>query len=173
MKRLATIAALAVLCLPSAARAAGCSPLNCSPSQFLLGHGTLLGVRVAADKPLRVIDLRTGKTRWWLPGGIVTGGTLVHQDGALVTWLAAATGKRIGSALLQQHGSFTLAGTSQDAKRAVLARTQSRSTTFAILSRTGQRLVKLGGNNWQFDALNGSNLILIQQLRNGYKVRLF
>lgn len=173
MKRLALALAVLVLTVPGAATAAGCSPLNCSPSQFVVGPGTVLAVRTSVDKPLRVIDLRTGRTKWWLPAGIVTNETLVHRDGSLVTWLGVTTGRRLGSAVLQQHGEFTLVGTSQDAERAVLARTQARSTTFAILSQAGQRIVKLGGNNWQFDALNGSNLILLQQLHNGYKVRLF
>jgi hypothetical protein len=173
MKRLLLALAAAVLWAPGAANAAACSPLNCSPSQFVLGHGTLLAVRGAPDKPLRVIDLRTGRTKWWLPPGIVTGDTLVHQDGSLLTWLNAARGTRVGDALLQQHGAFALVGTSQDAKRAVLARTQSRSTTFAIVSPTAQRIVKLGGKNWQFDALNGQYLFLIQELQNGYKVRLY
>lgn len=171
MKRLLVLVLLLVL-VPSA-HAAGCSPLDCSPSQFVLGDGTLLGVRVTVDKPLRVIDLRTGRTKWWLPAGIVTGDTLVHQHGNLVTWLDAARGTRIASAVLRQRARFTLVGTSQDASRAVLARTQSRSTTFAIVSRSGQRIAKLGGINWQFDALNGDNLVLIQQLRNGYEVRLY
>ena len=173
MRRLALLPALVVLALPGAARGAACSPLSCSPSQFVLAHGTLLGVRSAPDKPLRVIDLRTGRTKWWLPAGIVTGDTLVHQDGSLLTWLNAARGTRVADAMLQQHGSFTLVGTSQDAARAVLARTQSRSTTFAIVSPHAQRIVKLGGKNWQFDALNGRYLFLIEDLHDGYKVRLY
>lgn len=172
MKRLALVLAAAAL-TPAVAHGAACSPLNCSPSQFVLGHGTLLAARGAPDKPLRVIDLRSGRTKWWLPAGIVTGNMLVHQDGSLVTWLNAARGTRVADAVLQQRGTFTLVGTSQDAARAVLARTQRRSTTFAIVSRTAQRIVRLGGNNWQFDALNGRYLFLIQQLQNGYKVRLY
>jgi len=171
MKRLLVLALL-VAFVPSA-HAAGCSPLNCSPSQFLFAHGTLLGVRVSVDKPLRVIDLRTGATRWRLPAGIVSGNTLVSQSPGLVTWFDAATGARLRAVPLQLHGTFQLVGASQDATRAVLARTQSRSTTFAILGRHSQCLVKLGGRNWQFDALNGQNLFLIQTLRNGYEVRLY
>ncbi|HKC78434.1 MAG TPA: hypothetical protein VKB70_08630 [Gaiellaceae bacterium] len=173
MKRLALALVLVVLAIPAASQAAACSPLNCSPSQFLLGHGTLLGVRKAPDAPLRVVDLRTGQTRWRLPGGIVTGDTLVGQSPGLLTWYDTTTGERLHDAPLQLHGVFQLVGTSQDAKRAVLARTQTRSTTFAIVSPGAQRIVKLGGGDWQFDALNGSNLILIQQLRFGYEVRLY
>ena len=171
MKRLALIALLVVL-VPSA-HAAGCSPLNCSPSQFVLAHGTLLATRGTVDRPLRVIDLRTGATRWRLPAGVVAGNTLVSLSPGLVTWYDLATGSRRRAAPLQLNGVFELAGVSQDGVRAVLARTQSRSTTFALLSPGARRIVKLGGNNWQFDALNGQRLFLIQQLRNGYEVRLY
>ncbi|HZO33800.1 MAG TPA: hypothetical protein VFB17_01865 [Gaiellaceae bacterium] len=173
MKRASLLFLLLALVPPGAASAAACSPLNCAPSQFVLAHGSLLAVRGAPDKPLRVIDLRTGRTRWWLPPGIVTGNTLVHQDGPLLTWLDAARGTRVADALLQAYGAFALVGTSQDAKRAVLARTQHRSTTFAIVSPAAERIVKLGGSNWQFDALNGRYLFLIQSLRDGYEVRLY
>ena len=91
----------------------------------MLAHGTLLATRQRADAPLRVIDLRTGATRWRLPAGIVTGDPLVHQDGALLTWFDTETGARVGSATLQQRARFSLVGTSQDASRAVLARTQT------------------------------------------------
>lgn len=172
MIRVAVLLAGLALLLPGAARSAACSPLNCAPSQFVLAHGTMLAVRGAADKPLRVIDLRTGKTRWRLPPGIVTRDTLVHQDGALVTWYDLARGTRLHDATLQPKGVFSLVGTSQDAARAVLARTQSRSTTFAIVSRSSQHTVRVAGKNWQFDALNGPYLYLIQYLRFGYEVRL-
>lgn len=171
--RVALFLAALALVLPVSARAAACSPLNCAPSQFVLAHGTMLAVRGSVDKPVRVIDLRTGKTRWRLPPGIVTRNTLVHQDGALLTWYDAGRGTRTGDATLQQKGAFVLVGTSQDASRAVLARTQARSTTFAIVSRAAQRTIRLGGKNWQFDALNGQYLFLIQTLRFGYEVRLF
>jgi hypothetical protein len=173
MKRLALPALLLLLVVPGAARAAACSPLNCAPSQFLFAHGTLLGVRSAVDKPLRVIDLRTGATRWPLPAGIVTGDTLVSQSASLLTWYDAATGARERDIPVQLDGAFQLVGTSQDAKRAVLARTGTRSTTFAILGQRSRQLVRLGAGNWQFDALNGPNLLLIQTLKNGYEVRLF
>lgn len=173
MKRLVLALAAALLALPGAAGGAACSPLDCAPSQFTLAHGTLLATRQAPDKPVRVIDLRTGATRWTLPAGIVTGDVLVHQDGALLTWFDAATGVRSGGATLQQHGRFLLVGTSQDASRAVLERTESRSTSFAIVSRSRQELVKLGGNAWSFDALRGSKLFLIRTLNDGYQVRLY
>jgi hypothetical protein len=173
MKRLLLLLAAGVLLLPGAARPAACSPLNCAPSQFVLAHGRLLATRQRSDSPVRVIDLRTGATRWRLPAGIVTGNLLVHQDGPLLTWFDTATGSRAGSATLQQHGRFSLVGTSQDASRAVLARTENRSTTFAIVGRSGQRLVKLGGNAWSFDALRGSKLFLIKTVKFGYQVRLY
>ncbi|HEV2590841.1 MAG TPA: hypothetical protein VGU02_03010 [Gaiellaceae bacterium] len=173
IKTLALTALVLVLVVAGAARGVGCSPLNCSPSQFALGGGTMLGVRTTLDSPLRVIDLRTGHTKWWLPAGIVSGSTLVHQDGSLITWWNAARGARTASVVAQEHGAFALTGVSQDGGRAVLARTQSRSTTFLIVSPGAQRMVKLGGRNWQFDALNGHSLFLIHQLRAGYTVRLY
>ena len=175
MKCLVPALLAAVLLLPGAARSAACSPLDCAPSQFVLAHGTLLATRQRADAPLRVIDLRTGATRWRLPAGIVTGDSLVHQDGALLTWFDTDTGARIGNATLQQRARFALVGTSQDASRAVLARTQTHSTTFAIVSRAAgrQQIVKLGGNVWSFDALRGSKLFLIKTLNDGYQVRLY
>jgi hypothetical protein len=108
-----------------------------------------------------------------LPAGVVTGALLVHGDGPLLTWFDVAKGSRVGSATLQQRGRFSLVGTSQDASRAVLARTQSRSTAFAIVGTSGQRLVKVGGNDWSFDALRGSKLFLIKTLKLGYQVRLY
>jgi hypothetical protein len=173
MKRLPLLLLLLVLIVPGAANAAACSPLNCAPSQFVLAHGTLLAVRGSVDKPLRVIDLRNGTTKSRLPAGIVTGNKLVHQDGSHVTWFDMARGVRTASAVVHQHGVFTLTGTSQDAKRAVLVHSQNRSTTFAIVSPAAQRVVTLPGKEWQFDALNGQFLFLVQQLRDGYKVRLY
>jgi hypothetical protein len=173
VRTIALLLCAGVLLLPGAARAAACSPLDCAPSQFTLAHGTMLAVRGDADKPLRVIDLRTGRTAWRLPAGIVAGDVLVHLDGSLVTWFDAARGTRTGDAVLAQHGRYALVGASQDGSRAVLARTQHRSTTFAIVSRTAQRTVKLGGSTWQFDALRGDKLFLIRELQNGYQVRLF
>ena len=107
--------------------------------------------------PLRVIDLRSGETRWRLPLGVVAGHVLVHLDGRLLTWFDAATGARLADAVLQAHGTFSLTGVSQDGREAVLARTQKRSTTFAIVSPHGERIVRLAGNSWSFDALNGDN----------------
>jgi hypothetical protein len=174
MKPLALVLVLGALLLPSAAHAAACSPLNCAPSQFTLAHGTMLAVRGSVYKPIRVIDLRTGHTLWRLPAGIVTGDVLVHADGTLLTWFDASRGTRIGDRVLSLTGRYSLVGTSQDASRAVLARTQRRSTTFAIVPPTGpQRRVVLGGKTWSFDALRGSKLFLIRTLANGYQVRLY
>ncbi|MFL5927837.1 MAG: YncE family protein, partial [Gaiellaceae bacterium] len=61
---------------------------------------------------------------------------------------------------------------SQDGRVAILARTQQRSTTFAIVSPRHERVVRLGGNRWSFDALNGDNLFLVRALRVGYQIRL-
>jgi hypothetical protein len=173
VRRLALHIAACAFLLPAAAHAAACSPLDCAPSQFTLAHGTMLAVRGDVYKPLRVIDLRTGRTLWRLPPGIVTGDVLVHADGGLVTWFDAARGTRVGDATLQRLGRYSLVGTSQDGSRAVLARTQHRSTTFVILSRGSQRAVVLGGRNWEFDALRATKLFLIRMLRDGYQVRMY
>jgi hypothetical protein len=172
MKRLVLVALLFAALLPAASRAGACSPLNCSPSQFALGGGSLLGVRVGVDKPLRVIDLRNGATRWRLPAGIVSGNVLVHQDASLLTWYSLTTGARLRDAVVQQRGTFQLVGLAQNGHQAVLARTQRRSTTFAVVSPTAQRIVKLGGNRWSFDALNGDNLFLVRYLKHGYQIRV-
>ena len=162
---------LAVL-LPAASRAGGCSPLSCSTSQFAIGDGSLLGVRGGVDKPVRVIDLRTGKTRWRLPPGIVVGNTLVHQDGSLVTWYDVGRGLRVRDAMLQVHGTFVLVGASQNGRAAILARTQHASTTFAIVTPGGERAVNLAGNHWEFDALSGDRLFAIHHLSKGYEIRV-
>jgi hypothetical protein len=76
--------------------------------------------------------------------------------------------------VLQARGNFALVGVSQDGSRAVLSRTQRRSTTFVILSHGGERRVVLGTQRgWQFDALSGTKLYLLQGQRNGYTVRLY
>jgi hypothetical protein len=171
MARLVVAAALLGALLPGVARGGACSPLDCSPSQFTLAHGTLLALRLSTDRPVRVVDLRSGATRWRLPPGIVSGHTLVHQDGALLTWYDLATGARLRDALLQQHGTFQLVGASQDGRTAVLARTEHRSTTFALVSDARRRIVRLGGRGWAFDALNGGKLFLVHYLKGGYEIR--
>jgi hypothetical protein len=170
--RLLLVALLLVAVLPCAAGAGVCSPLTCSPSQLTLRGGTLLAVRGGIDRPVRVIDLRTGKTLWRLPPGVVAGNTLLHQDGALVTWFDLTHGSRIRDALRQAHGNFTLVGASHDARVAVLARTQRKSTTFVLLTPERERLVKLGGHGWQFDALSGDRLFLVHYLQHGYEIRV-
>ncbi|HEX7627081.1 MAG TPA: hypothetical protein VF379_08475 [Gaiellaceae bacterium] len=172
--RLACVLVLAALLAPGAARAGVCSPLNCAASQQTLAHGTLLAFRGTSSGAVRVIDLRNGHTRWRLPGGVTAGKTLIHQDGSLLTWYDQTTGARTGDAVLQEHGHFVLVGASQDGLRAVLARTQYRSTTFAIVSRTSQRDVDLPGSTWSFDALSADKLFLVHHLGSGasYEVRL-
>lgn len=172
MKRLLFLAVFLTALVPAASRAGACSPLNCSPSQFTLGNGSLLGIRTAVGKPVRVIDLRTGNTLWRLPGGIVSGNTVVHKDGSLLTWYDAVRGVRKRDAVLRAKGNFALVGASQDARTAVLARTQGKSTTFALVTPNSERIAKLGGNKWQFDALNGDRLFLIHYLAKGYEIRV-
>lgn len=172
MKRLAAVLFAGALLLPAAAGGAACSPLNCAPSQFSLAHGTLLAVRGGTTLPLRVVDLSTGKTKWRLPAGIVENGTLIAKDGTQADWFDLATGASEGVAPVGP--GWSLVGAAQDGRRAVLARTRNGSLSFAVVGRTGlPTLVELDGKNWTFDALSGSNLFLIQTVRNGYYVRLF
>jgi hypothetical protein len=127
--------------------------------QAPLAHGSLLAVRVFSDGSWRVIDLTTGRTRWRLPPGPLDGRLVVHRDGNLLTWFDAETGARVGDAVLQAHGTFALVGASRDGRTAVLARTQTRSTTFVLVTQTGERQVERPGH-WQFDALSGRRLSL-------------
>jgi hypothetical protein len=121
MKRLLLAGALAAV---AAVPAAACSPLNCAPSQFALSHG-LLAVRAGGiDANVRVLDLRDGRTRWWLPPGVLAGDVLIHQDGTLLTWLNAVSGTRLASAVTGLRGRYSLVGSSLDGRRAVLARTE-------------------------------------------------
>jgi hypothetical protein len=173
MKVLLPLLAVVVLVAPGAAHAIGCTPLDCAPSQFLVAHDTMLAVRGAADKPVRVIDLRTGATRWRLPAGVAAGNVLVHRDGPLVTWFDVARGSRLRDAVLEAHGGFRLVGVSQGGEWAVLQRTERRSTTFVLLSSRATRRVVLGGSTWSFDALRGNGLYLIDALTNGYEVRRY
>lgn len=172
MKRLAVLLAAVAVLLPGAAHAAACSPLNCAPSQFALAHGGLLAVRGSTTSPLRVVDLASGETKWRLPAGIVENGTLVSKQNDLLTWYDLASGARTGDATIA--GRWALVGASQDGARAVLARTQKRSTSFEVVARGAPaKLLKLGGNRWEFDALSGSNLFLILETDAGYYVRLY
>src|SRR5207237_8640971 len=94
------------------------------------------------------------------------------QDGTLVTWYDTVHGTRLRDAVRQVHGNFALAGASQDARAAVLARTQKKSTTFAILTPQRERVVRLGGHGWQFDALRGDRLFLIEYIGRSYRTRV-
>ena len=124
----------------------------------------MLAFRNDATGVVRVIDLRTGRTAWRLPGGAIEATTLVHQDGQLLTWFDVATGARTRDAVLQEQSRFALVGASLDGGRAVLGRTERRTTTLAILSPRRETTVYLPGNNWSFVALTGSSLYL---RRNG------
>jgi hypothetical protein len=173
MTRLALVLAVVTVLLPGAARASACSPLDCAPSQFTLDKGRLLAVRTTVQSPLRVVDLATGTTKWRLPAGVTQSDALVHRDANLLTWYDTATGARTGDATLEQKGAFALVGLSQGGTRAVLARTQRRSTTFVLLSPSSSRVLTLGGNTWMFDALSGASLYLTQGKRKGYYVRRY
>jgi hypothetical protein len=140
--------------------------LACGPGQQTAAHGRLLVVRPSVDGPLRVVDLRTGRTRWRLPEGVLAGRFVVHRDGPLLTWFDVETGARAADAVLQVHGAFELVGASQDGRTAVLAQTETRSTTFALVSARGWRVVARAGH-WRFGALAGGRLTLVPSSRRG------
>jgi hypothetical protein len=173
MKRLALVLILAAaVALPGSARAAACSPLNCAASQFSLAHGSLLGFRTAANKPVTVVDLQTGTPQWVLPAGLVGGDLLVHQDGATLAWYDASRGTKLDDVALPSV-EFTLAGVSQDGTRAVALDATGRETRVAIVSRSTLKTISLPGKQWEVDALRGDNLFLIKYLAaGGYQVRL-
>jgi hypothetical protein len=163
---------LAAALLPGAARGAGCSPLQCGVGAVVLDGGRALGIRPFGPAgPLRVVDLESGRTRFRLPPGLDGGGLLVHQDGSLLTWFDTARGRRVADALAPRR--HVLAGVSTDGRRAVVARTQRRSTAFAVVSADAavQRVV-LGGH-WEFDGLAGPTLVLLHVVARGYQVRAY
>jgi hypothetical protein len=171
MKRLALVLAAVALTAPTAAHAAACSPLNCAASQFTLAHGTLMGFRAAAGKPVNVVDLRTGKTKFTLPAGVEARNVLVHLEGQAVEWYDLTTGAKTQS--IDVGMEYTLDGVSQDGSRAVLQQSDKGGTTFLVASKAGQHTVRVDGKQWDFDALRGDNLFLIRYLATGgYEVRL-
>ncbi len=171
MKRLALVLAAAAVVLPGAARAAACSPLTCAASQFSLAGGAMLGFRTAADRPVTVVDLQTGKAKWVLPAGVTADDVLVSEDGASLVWYDASRGTVTARAKLAQGGS--LEGVSQNGRRAVVKRLVGGATTFTVVSQNEQRELTVPGAQWSFDALRGDNLFLIKYLKEGgYQVRL-
>jgi hypothetical protein len=171
MKRLALVLAAVAVALPSAARAAACSPLNCAASQFSLANGTLLGFRARADAPVTVVDLQTGKAEWTLPAGLIGGDLLVAQDASSLSWYDASTGTKLQTVKLARGGS--LEGVSQNGSRAVVKRVTAGGTIFTVVSQDEQRDIAVPGGQWGFDALLGDKLFLIRYLHaGGYQVRL-
>jgi hypothetical protein len=172
MKKLALALAAAALLLPGAARSAACSPLNCAPSQFTLAHGTLLGFRAEANKPVTVVDLNSGERKWVLPDGLVGANLLVHAAGRTLVWYDATTGARVGTAAMPDV-EYSLAGVSQNGTRAVALRFAHGNTKIAVVSHTSTTTLTVPGVQWQVDALRGDNLFLIHYLKTGgYQVRL-
>ncbi len=171
MKRLALVLAAAALLLPAAGRAAACSPLNCAPSQFTLAHGTLMGFRTAADRPVTVVDLTTGKAKFALPAGVNARNYLVHLEGQVVEWYDLTLGTKVQSVAVP--AGYRLDGASQDGTRAVLQQVDNGGATFIVVSPAGRQTVHVDGKQWDFDALRGDNLFLIHYLvTGGYQVRL-
>ncbi|HKU57962.1 MAG TPA: hypothetical protein VJP39_00035, partial [Gaiellaceae bacterium] len=173
MKKLALVLVFAASALvPASAPAAGCSPLDCAPTSSALGHG-LFAVRPQGLNGTVVVDrLDNGQTKWMLPQGVLTGHTLVHQDGAKLTWYDALTGAQTGTANIHGRNGFVV-GTSQDGRSAVLLYTYRGSTTLQIVTPSSQRNVALKGTDWGFDALADSSLYLLRYEKNGYQVRRY
>ena len=168
MKRVLLVLVTAALLLPGAARSAACSPLNCGASQFSLAGGTMMGYRAQATGAIKVVDLRTGKTRWTLPGGFESGNVVVHMGvGGQILWTDATTSTVVKRAANPQL--FQLVGVSQNGSRAIL----KDGRRFAIVSPGTQRVVQVPVGRWDFDALEGDNLFLIKyDGGGGYQVRL-
>jgi len=175
VKRLLLIGLLAgAAALPGAAPGAACSPLDCAASGVAIGKG-LLAVRPNGfNGPVSVVDLKTGKLRWRLPSGILVGHTLVEQSAAHeVTWHDAYTGAVTGRATFAgTTDTFSLAGLSQDGRRAVLIR-RTPDTTVVVVSRSDSTSFQLPDKNWDVDALSGNALYLIHYLDRGYEVRRY
>lgn len=162
---LLVLAAVALLLLPGAARAAACSPLSCAPSQFTLSHGTLIAYRHSALGAVSVADLRSGKHLFTVPGGFVGGNMLVHHAGEQLVWYDLRTGKVGARTTLPWN--IGLAGVSQSGSRAVGFRSVNGAKTVVIATPHSWRQVQLPKGNWDFDALHGNNLFLIKYLKNG------
>jgi hypothetical protein len=172
MKRLALVLTLLALAVPAAANGAACSPLNCAASQFTIAHGALMGFRAAVGKPVNIVDLRTGKTKFTLPAGVEARNVLVHLEGHAVEWYDLTTGERTQSVNVGME--YSLKGVSQDGTRAVLQYSDNGGAFFLVVSKDGaQTTLHADGKQWDFDALNGDNLFLIHYLQTGgYEVRL-
>jgi hypothetical protein len=160
--------------VPGAAPGAACSPLNCAASGVSIGKGLLAARPSGFTGAASVIDLRTGKLKWRLPAGILVGHTLVEQSADReVTWHDAYTGAVTGRATFPGSSTtFSLAGLSQDGRRAVLLRT-TPDTTVVVVSRLGSTSFRLPDRDWEVDALSGDTLYLIHYLSKGYEVRRY
>ena len=173
MKRLLPVLALVALLLPGAARAAACSPLNCAPSQFALAHGTLLGFRTAALRPVKVVDLRTGAAQVHAARR-VRGRRRARPPCGQAARLVRREHRRANAQRVALRAPIRLAGVSQDGSRAVGFRlAPDAATTVVIAAPSGTRELVLPGRQWDFDALRGDKLFLIHYLSGGgYQVRL-
>ena len=86
VRRAHVLVVMFALAVPLAAQGAACSPLNCAPSQFSVGDGSMLGYRSGAESPVTIVDLRAGKARFALPSGIVGGNLPGLQECNPLTW---------------------------------------------------------------------------------------
>ena len=102
--------------------------------------GTLLGFRTAVDKPVTVVDLRTGTPKWVLPAGLTGGDLLVHQDGRTLVWYDASRGT---TALRRRAPGVEFTARRRLAGRHACrgARCHGRETRVAIVSRSAQKTI--------------------------------
>jgi hypothetical protein len=176
VKRLALVGSLVLAALlPAAAPAAGCSPLNCASSGTAIGNDLLLVRPTGVGGPVQIVDLQAGTVARDLPAGVLAGRTLIEQSSLrTLTWRDAATGEVTGKATIAAPGEFSLVGSSQDGKRAVLQRGEKGDATFAIVSPSGEQAVTVHTDvGWGFDALAGDKLYLLRYLTSGYEIVIY
>jgi hypothetical protein len=163
------VSALVAL-LPASASAAGCAPITCAGSGTPIAGTNLVAVRpTGMAGPVRMLDLVNGTLGAPLPHGLLFGHMLLHLAGHQLAWTDVTTGATTRTLATPGTARWTLAGASTDARRAVLVRGNERRTFVAV---TGEAPFSLSGS-WEFDALAGSRLYLLQIRHDGYAVRLF
>jgi hypothetical protein len=175
VKRVLLIGVLAVAAaLPAAAPGAACSPLNCAASGTAIGHNLLAARPDGFNGVASVIDLSSGTEKWRLPAGILVGHMLVEQSGSHeVTWHDAYTGKVTAKATFPGNtDTFSLAGLSQDGRRAVLIR-RTPDQTVVVVSPAGSQSFTLPDKDWDFDALSGNSVYLLHYVPGGYEIRRY
>lgn len=169
---------LAAVLLPGAARGVPCSPLQCGSLSTPLPGGALAARPGGLAGPLRVYDLVTGRRMRQLPPGVLAANGRRHfalLRPTAVGYVQTVVGYdvRTGHAVSREvvGASWSLAGVSGDGRTAVLMRREDFKTEFSVRGQHPQT-IKLPGN-FDFDALAGDKLFLIENREGGYVVRLY